>query len=64
MTDSWNAPIWFGEFGANNDPNPDQVDFQARCTPFNAKPPKFIHMRELSCELSLLPVQLAWLLSR
>ena len=28
MTDSWNAPLWFGEFGANNDPNPDQVNFQ------------------------------------
>lgn len=28
MTDSWNAPLWFGEFGANNDPTPDQVNFQ------------------------------------
>ncbi|CAL5220637.1 g2681 [Coccomyxa viridis] len=27
--DSWNAPLWFGEFGANNDPNPDNVQFQA-----------------------------------
>ncbi|CAK0783442.1 hypothetical protein CVIRNUC_006641 [Coccomyxa viridis] len=29
LTDGWNAPLYFGEFGANNDPNPDNVDFQA-----------------------------------
>ena len=28
MTGSWNAPLFFGEFGANNDPNPDNQDFQ------------------------------------
>ena len=30
LMDSWNAPLWFGEFGANNDPNPDNVQFQVR----------------------------------
>ena len=32
MTRSWNAPLFFGEFGANNDPNPDIQDFQVRPT--------------------------------
>lgn len=30
MTKSWDAPLFFGEFGANNDPNPDIQDFQVR----------------------------------
>ena len=31
MTDSWGAPLFFGEFGANDDPNPDDEAQQARC---------------------------------
>lgn len=28
QTEAWDAPMFFGEFGANNDPNPDNEDFQ------------------------------------
>ena len=33
MTGAWNVPLFFGEFGANDDPNPDNQDFQVMPPP-------------------------------